>query len=474
MTNIDTAALPGPEWLPGLPPDYDPENRLDGATGAGATFRVPQLTELDAAVVADAVRTAALAARGTHRVADVVTGVARAARRLADSSDPVGRQAIEAVRAATGCGPGAAGDILRRNAAGWTGPVLSALIRSELGELAVLDEPRPDADRPGRRRRAAGPPILHLVLAGNVPGVAVTAVIRALVVRSGVLCKLPASEPWLVGLFARALNDTEPALAATIAATWWPTDTPGPVAHEWTKRSNQVVVYGGAEAARAIRHQTPVTVSLLEYGPRTGAVIMGPHVTDDELSGLARDTCAYGQAGCVSPRLVYVLGDRGTSPADAVVERLGRALSATAGEQVAFLTDAEAVAVRAARARCQFGEVEGLRASGPDDLSWTILYHPVAGARSEALPRVLWVYALPAVAELRRFRGVLEGRLQALGLAGLSPEDRLAAEQLAVEFGISRVTRLGAMAWPPPDWRHDGRHQLLPLVRWTEFETTDG
>jgi hypothetical protein len=26
------------------------------------------------------------------------------------------------------------------------------------------------------------------------------------------------------------------------------------------------------------------------------------------------------------------------------------------------------------------------------------------------------------------------------------------------------------MAWPPADWRHDGRMQLMPLLRWTDFE----
>lgn len=475
MTGVDTDTLSGPEWLPGLSPGYDPENRLDGTTAAGATFWVPQLGDADAITVADAVRTAALAVRRSHRTADVVAAVSRAARRLADAADTSGRQAIDAVRASTGCSPASAGELLRETATGWTGPVLSALIRSELGELAVLDEPRPDPERPGRRRQAAGPPVVHLVLAGNVPGVAVTAVIRALLVRSGVLCKLPASEPWLVGLFARALHETDPALAATIAATWWPTAVPGPVAHEWTKRSGKVIVYGGADAVRGMRSRTPPGIPLLEYGPRTGAVILGPDATDAELRGLARDTCAYDQSGCVSPRLVYLLSDDSSRGHDAaVLDRLGAAL----GDEIVRrggvqITDEEAVEIRAARSRYQFGGVEGGRAFGPADLAWTLLYRPSAGAHGESLPRVLWVYAIGSLEELRRLRGVLEGRLQALGVGGVPPADRVAAEELAVELGVSRVTPLGAMAWPPPDWRHDGRMQLLPLLRWTDFETAD-
>lgn len=475
--------LPGPEWLPGLPEGYDPENRLDGQTAAGATFWVPQLTELEAITVAERVRAAALATRGTHRVADVVMAVARAAGRLVDPDDPIGAAAVEAVRCSTGSTRAVASELLAHNAQGWTSPELSALVRAELGELAILDEPRPDPAQPGRRRRAAGPPVLHLVLAGNVPGVAVTAVIRGLLVRSAVLCKLPATEPWLVGLFARALAEEDPALAETLAATWWPADAPGPVAHEWTKRSGKVVVYGGAEAVRSLRARTPPTIPLLEYGPRVGVALLGPAVTDEELGGLVRDTLAYDQAGCVSPRLVYLLGGNSgagggdvSSSADPRLDRLAVLLSAEVERRGKVLTtDEEAVDIRAARTRLQFGAEAGGRAMGPEDLGWTILHRREAGAYSEPLPRVLWVYDLASVEELAELQGVLEGRVQALGIAGVDDPTRHVAERLAVELGISRVTPLGEMAWPPADWRHDGRMQLMPLLRWTDFETkSDG
>lgn len=462
--------IDGPEWLPGLSPDFDPESRLDGQTAAGATFWVPQLTEVEAALVADHVRAAVLAARKSHRVADVVSAVGRAARRLADENDPIGRQALASLSASTGCSKAAAREMLGENTAGWTGPELSALIRAELGELAVLDEPRPDPALAGRRRRAAGPPLVHIVSAGNVPGVAVTAVIRCLVVRSGVLCKLPEDEPFLVGLFARALHEEDPALAATVAATWWPIEAPGPVAHEWLKRCGKVIVYGGAEAVRGMRQRTPPSIPILEYGPRVGAVVLGAEATDEELAGLARDVCAYDQAGCVSPRLVYLLGGAGAVP-HPLIDRLAIAL----GGEVArldsvFTTADEAIDIRAARARIQFEEDEGARALGPTDLGWTILYRPETGSYSEPLPRVLWVYEAPTVTELGRVRQALEGRIQALGTAGVSEGDRRAVEDLAVELGVSRVSPLGAMAWPPADWRHDGRMQLMPLLRWTDFE----
>lgn len=491
----------GPAWLPGLQTAITAERRYIGHTVVGASFETPVLDETQAAELAGRVRAGVLEARSSHRVADVVEAVAAAAGRLADPEDAFGSAAVDAVRRASGCSVTAARELLAEHARGWTASVLTDRVREELGDPGLLDSARSDPRRPGRRRRAVGPPLIHLVLAGNVPGVAVTAVIRCLLVRSGVLCKLPSSEPWLVGLFARALHEEDPALGATVAATWWPTETSAAraavydaavddaavddataeTAAVWIKRSGKVVVYGGADAIRALRAQTPPSTPLVEYGPRVGVVLLGPEATDAELDGLARDTFAYEQAGCVSPRLVYLLSGAGPGRStgrnpgvEALLDRLGVALSKRAArDSAAPLTDAEAVAIREARSATQFGSGGG-QVRGPAELGWTILYRRRVDTYSEPLPRVLWAYEMKGIEELAGLRGVLEGRIQAMGIAGVPPAAERQAEDLAVELGVSRVTRPGDMAWPPPDWRHDGRMQLLPLVRWTELETDGG
>ena len=460
-----------PAWLPGLDEHFVAHRRHEGHTVVGAPFLTPALDDRAADRVARTVRKAALAARTGRSTAEVIQAVATAAARLAEPDDTYGRAAIEAVRRASGCGANEAADVLRQQARGWTAAALARLIDSELGDAGYLDG-AVQVGPLGRRRRAVGPPVIHLVLAGNVPGIAVTAVIRCLLVRSGVLCKLPSGEPWLVGLFARALHDVDAELARSLAATWWP--TPDPAAAAWTKHSGKVIVYGGEAAVRAYRTSVPPSTPLEVYGPRLGIVLLGSTVTDAELSGLARDTFAYDQAGCVSPRLVYVLGDSTDGDVEPwtqdLLDRLAVALSDQASTSGPVrLTDREAVAIREARSRLQFDPDEG-EVRGPDDLSWTVLYRPRPGTYSEALPRVLWTYAAEGVEELGSLRSVLEGRVQAMAIAGLEPAVESRAEELAVELGVSRVTRPGEMAWPPPDWRHDGRMQLLPLVRWTDFE----
>jgi hypothetical protein len=75
------------------------------------------------------------------------------------------------------------------------------------------------------------------------------------------------------------------------------------------------------------------------------------------------------------------------------------------------------------------------------------------------------------LAQLETVLRPLEGRIQAIGYAGREGAQDLA--DLGARLGASRVAPLGAMAWPPHDWRHDGRYQLLPLVNWTDFETVE-
>jgi hypothetical protein len=108
--------------------------------------------------------------------------------------------------------------------------------------------------------------------------------------------------------------------------------------------------------------------------------------------------------------------------------------------------------------------------SGPPELSWTVLAYRDAGVESEALPRAVWVYGVPSVDALNALLRPFEGRIQTIGYAGREREDDLA--RMAARLGVSRICALGEMAWPPPDWRHDGRHRLLPLLTWTDWEPT--
>ncbi len=467
----------GIDWhLPGLAPAVVESGPWhEGRTPAGTGFRAPRLDAESAAGVANAVRTAALEARARLSADDVATRVAAAAGRLADPNDAIGRAAVGLLRTELGWSPQGAAETLRGMAAGWTRDALRSLLRAELGDPGVLDGFRPDPSRPDRLRRASGPPLLLQVHAGNVPGVSVTGAIRGLVVRSGVLAKVARDEPGLLSLFARALAGEDPLLGRCLAVTWWPggESAAEPAWSVWTKRSRKVVVYGGDPAIAELRAATPPDTEVVAYGPRLGAAVLLEDAPEEAAVGLARDLCAYDQRGCVSPRIVWIVG---ADPV-AAAKRIGEALE----DEVKRVPppppcESEAVELRAVRAEAAFaGFATGgpdSAALGPDDLAWTVIVHRGPGTDSRALPRALWVYGAERVSDVLDLLAPFAGRVQALGYAGARDLEELA--EGAARLGVSRVAPVGSLAWPPADWRHEGRHQLLPLIEWTDFELPPG
>ena len=458
--------------LPGLAPGAAESGAWHaGRSAAGTGFRAPQLDPAAAAAVASTVRRAALEARGRLSVGDVVERVAAAACRLADPNDPVGRSAVELLRTELGWSSRGAAETLDGMAGGWSADALRSLLRAELGDPGVLDGFRADPTRPDRRRRASGPPLIFEVLAGNVPGVAVTGAIRGLLVRSGVLAKVAEDEPGLLPLFARALAEEDRLLGRSLAVTWWPGEQSGvsPAWTTWTKQAGKVVVYGGDSAISEVRATTPADTEIVAYGPRLGAAVFLADAPGEAAAGLARDLCSYDQRGCVSPRVAWVVG---ADPV-ATAKRIGAALAAEV-DRVAPPPpgEAEAVELRTVRAEAAFaGFAPGGRDAavlGPDDLAWTVIARRGPGTEARALPRALWVYGVERVSDVLELLAPFAGRLQALGYAGDRGLDELA--EGAARLGVSRIAPIGSLAWPPVDWRHEGRHQLLPLLDWTDLE----
>jgi hypothetical protein len=454
-----------PAWhLPG----YDREGNLQTERPGGPTGPpVPRLSEREAAAIAAAVRAAALRARTERSIGGVIRAVSRAAMRLVDIEDSLGMETELHLRTGLGWSREGARESLRGMAREWTEDALLALVNSELGDSKYLEHFVDDSGRPGRRRRAAGPPLLLQVHAGNVPGVSVSAAILALLARSGVLAKSGSDEPWLLPLFARALAEEDPLLGSSLAVTWWPGNMESHALSVWSKESRKAVIYGGDAAVSALRSRIPSNTELIVYGPRIGIAVFLPDAAEEDPVRLASDALAYDQRGCVSPRLVLAASSNPMELAHRIADALA-VESERLGAQP--MSDAEAVAVRRARAACEFEGMDdgSTLVLGPPDLAWTLLCHRRPGLTAETLPRTIWLYGTPGIENLETLLQPLAGRVQAIGVAGREGVGELA--ELATRLGVSRVCSVGAMAWPPPDWRQEGRHRLLPLLDWTDWE----
>ncbi|MFB6240789.1 MAG: acyl-CoA reductase, partial [Gemmatimonadota bacterium] len=309
--------LPGPEAEGGGP-------WHEAETGAGAAFRVPALEPGAAGELAQRVRTAAVETRRELPARRVIGVLSRAATRLADPGSRWGEEARALLAAELGWPESLAGETLARMSESWTADALAGLVEEELGGADVLDgfRPAPASGGGERRRRAAGPPLLLQVQAGNVPGVGVTGVIRALLVRSGVVARPSRDEPGLAALFARSLAAASPELGRTLAVAWWPRGADGSW-EAFAKCSGKVVLYGGGSAVGALRGRLPAETELVAYGPKLGLAVFLPDAAlSDAVRALARDVCAYEQRGCVSPRVAFVPEGRREEAARALHDAL--------------------------------------------------------------------------------------------------------------------------------------------------------
>jgi len=452
--------------LPALP-DVPTTSRTYGEV----ELRIPRLTPT---LIREQVRALAQArARGLERrpVAEVVAVIDRVAARLLDPADELRVTAERALPVITRYSPAMVRRVLDRMAADWRAEPLNGLLRAEFGDPGVLDGFRSGSR--GRGRVAAfGPALTTHVFSGNVPGVAVTSIVRSLLVKAATLGKTAAGEPLLPALFARAVAEEDAELGACLAVAYWPGDHVV-LTRAALEPADVVVVYGGTEAVASVWAQAPAGARVLAYGPRLSfGVVARERLTADGAAEAARaaalDASTFDQQGCVSPHVFYVEEGGDVGPRE-WAGLLAREMEAVERELPRGpLAPEESSAIQQLRAHAEFSEGAELHASG-DGTAWTVVFEPDPAFEASCLNRVVRVKPVRDAAEVATLVAEHAHRLQTVGVSA-SPER---AEELAMAFGrlgASRVTPLGKMAWPPPWWHHDGHPPLRDLVRWCDLE----
>jgi hypothetical protein len=444
--------------------------------GAGAvSLRIPQLTPALLSEQIAALREARAAHLARRPVEEIVAALGRVAERFLDRGDPIRRAAESALPPVTGTTPPMVRLVLDRMAADWRADRLRSLLTAELGDARVLDGFRPRPMGPGRVR-AVGPALTTQIFSGNVPGVAVTSIIRSLLVKSAVLGKTAVGEPVLPALFARALAEEDAGLGSCVAITYWPGGDDA-LEREALDAADAVVVYGGAEAVAAARARAPASARFLGYGHRLSFGV----VAREAVSGSAASETAaqaalavatFDQQGCVSPHLFYVEEGGSRSPAEWAADLAGAMGELEARLPRGQLAPGEAAAIRQLRGEVEFAQLAGtgveLHASA-EGTGWTVIHDPDPAFEASCLNRVVRVKPVTELMEVAEHTRPIAAVLQSVGVAG--PAERLAplADALA-RLGASRITPLASLPWPPPTWHHDGSPPLRALVRWCDWE----
>jgi len=403
-------------------------------------------------------------------VARIVRAVDAAAARLLDPMESARRDILDALHDISGFSPAMAAYMLDRAVQDWREPALDALIRAELGSDDAIDgfATRPD----GTRCRAVAPPLALHILAGNVPGVGVTSLVRSLIVGSTVLAKPAAGEPVLTAAFARLLAEVDVHIGRRVAVAYW---EGGDRALEAAalEHAGAVIHYGSADAIADLRARAPAHVSVVEHGPRVSiALVAGGAAADPQTAReLASAVATFDQQGCVSPQAAWVIGSR--EQAHSLAQATAQALDILAHELPRGRIDpAEATAIREFRTRAEFAAIGGNDVSlwFGEGLAWSVVLDDEKTFEGTCLNRTLLVRYVPDIDTLIHVIRPAGHLLQTVGIAGFGADEITDIGARLAAAGATRITTLPRMPWPPPTWHHDGRGPLLELIRWVDVE----
>ena len=406
-------------------------------------------------------------------VRDLVTCVGRVADRFLDSSDPIRHKAIDLLVPTSGLSKEMASEILTGMARDWSAERLTELMRRELQDPGVLDGfCRLDE---GRSVRAKGPLLTFHVGAGTVPGVSVTSMIRALLVKSAVLLKPALGDVVLPVLFAEALAEEAPEFSDSLAVTYWPGGS-SPLEDLALQRAEAVVAYGGNEAIKSLRDRTPVTARFIAYHHRLSVGLVGREALTAERAPrvarvAARAVSMFDQRGCVSAHAIYVEEGGAVDPGGWAALLASAMADLEAELPGGNLTAADASAVHQTRGSAELREASGsgVRVFRSDDSFWTVILEEELGFTPSCLNRVVSLFPTPDLCGVAGSLGEVGGYLQTVAVEG--SEDRLPmlAEAL-YRAGATRVTSFEKAPWPPPWWHHDGASVFAGLIRWMDLE----
>lgn len=297
----------------------------------------------------------------------------------------------------------------------------------------------------------AGPVLV--VLASNLPALAVQPLLPALILRRPVLLKSPSAEPLFAPAFLAALARREPRLAGAVAAAAWPggdEELEEPV----LAGVGTVLAYGESKALEDLERRAPGKV--IGYGPKTSLAVIGAGVEPrDAAEALARDVALFDQRGCLSVTAVYTAGDP-----EALWERLGLALSDYARRWP------PGPAPRSLSAAVQHlrleAEMRGLWQTALPIRQGTVIVDPNPELRPSPGLRTVRVHPLEDLSRLPSLLEPWRGRLQGAALAG---EDAWALEPRLADLGISRCVPPGELQSPDATWHNGGINPLEVLGR---------
>jgi acyl-CoA reductase-like NAD-dependent aldehyde dehydrogenase len=293
--------------------------------------------------------------------------------------------------------------------------------------------------------------LVIVLLASNLPGLAVQSLLPAVALGCRVLVKSASAEPLFAPAFLAELCRREPGLEGSLAAVTWPGGDRA-LEDELFAHPSRIIAYGGGAAMASLGSR--VDTRLIAYGPKLSLALVDADVDPSGIAGgLARDIALFDQRGCLSVQAIYTAGDS---------ERLAKALARALVDRARVWPPGE-VDVRAAVAVRQLRDeatMQGLLVADSELHQGTVVVESHSRLKASPGLRTVRIYPVPNLCEVPPLLAGWKGRLQGAALAGAGAWQEVSALQA---LGFSHLASPGELQTPTASWHNGGISPLSAL-----------
>lgn len=286
-----------------------------GGRRGGISFRAPDLSKhLNELTLSAPSRMADLYSISLDEIFDFLAALGK---RLHPADNPYLQQSFELSRATSGLSD----SILRHHYNGIPSFFERDVVRDIAERLIGIDYLEGWVEQPETIKRntrlsirAVGARAVHII-AGNVPVVGVTTVIRNAITRSDAIIKTPSNDPLTTAAVVRTMIDMAPDHPITrhVSVAYWKGGDAQIEEHLYDpRRVEKIIAWGGFAGIKHLTQYLQPGLDLITLDPKHSSTIIGREAFADEptldsvAKRLALDVGVLNQEGCVNARVVYV------------------------------------------------------------------------------------------------------------------------------------------------------------------------
>jgi len=293
-----------------------------------------------------------------------------------------------------------------------------------------------------------GPSLVTHFLAGSIITPGLWSICLGLMGKAANLVKCSSHDRIFPFRLMESFREEDDQLGQCVDVHYWGRDDTG-LTDAAIEEADVVVAFGDDESIRQLQARVEPPRRFIGHGHMVSLAVVGQDAFESEIArGLARDTAFYDQQGCLSPHVVYLIGERPNCLA--FCEVLARAMAELEREWPRRKLDP----IEAARIQEARGSHELKQASDPvtrswssgTSTAWTLLYDEDPAFEFSCLNRVLRVKRLEDPDLLDEALTPVRGRIRGVALA---PGSLLDSAAISERLGSPYLCAPGHLQLPP-------------------------